>query len=49
MKKTSRPFSELKNPPENMTPSTKTVTSTVLVLLPLFLFFLNLFTGFIKL
>jgi hypothetical protein len=49
MKKTSGPFSELKNPSENMTPSVKTITSTILVLLPLVLFFLNLFTGFIKL
>jgi hypothetical protein len=49
MKKTSRPFSELKNPTANMTPSAKTITSTVLVALPFVLFFLNLFTGFIKL
>ncbi|PSB06962.1 purine permease [Pleurocapsa sp. CCALA 161] len=48
MKKTSGPFSEL-NPPENMTPSVKTITSVLLVLIPIFLFFLNLFTGFIKL
>ncbi|MEO0014534.1 MAG: hypothetical protein RLZZ535_2923, partial [Cyanobacteriota bacterium] len=28
MNKNSRPFSELKNPSENMTPSVKTITST---------------------
>ena len=47
MKNTSRPFSEL-NPPENITPSVKTITSTLLILLPIFLLFLGLFAGLIK-
>jgi hypothetical protein len=44
----SRSSSEL-NPPENITPSVKTTTTGLLVLLPLFLIFLGLATGFLKL
>jgi hypothetical protein len=47
MKSTSRQKSEL-NPPENITPSIKTTTSAILILLPLSLFLLGLFTGLIK-
>lgn len=33
------------NPPENITPSTKTVFSALAVLIPIALLFLGLFTG----
>jgi hypothetical protein len=47
MKKSARPFSEL-NPPENITPSIKTTINAILILLPLALFLLGLFTGLIN-
>ncbi|MGL6341844.1 MAG: purine permease [Waterburya sp.] len=48
MKSPARQNSELK-PPENITPSTKTTINGILVLLPLSLFLLGLFTGIIDL
>ncbi len=48
MKSPSRQNSEL-NPPENITPSIKTTINGILVLLPLSLFLLGLFTGIIDL
>lgn len=48
MNATSRPTSEL-NPPVNITPSVKTTMTGIIVLLPLSLLLLGLFTGFLKL
>ncbi|MGL5076764.1 MAG: purine permease [Waterburya sp.] len=48
MKSPARQNSEL-NPPENITPSIKTTMTGILVLLPLSLFLLGLFTGIIDL
>jgi hypothetical protein len=36
------------NPPKNITPSIGTTINAILILLPLSLFLLGLFTGFIK-
>ncbi|AFZ35650.1 purine permease, putative [Stanieria cyanosphaera PCC 7437] len=47
MKTTSRQTSEL-NPRENMTPSTKTTLTGLLVIAPLFLILLGFFTGFLN-
>jgi hypothetical protein len=47
MKTNTAKDSELK-PPYNITPSTKTTLTGILILLPLTLFFLSLFTGLIK-
>jgi hypothetical protein len=47
MKASSGNKSEL-NPPENITPSIGTTINAILILLPLSLFLLGLFTGFIR-
>jgi hypothetical protein len=47
MKASIRGNSEL-NPPENITPSIGTTINAILILLPLSLFLLGLFTGFIR-
>ncbi|MGL5806217.1 MAG: purine permease [Xenococcaceae cyanobacterium] len=47
MKATSRQTSEL-NPPKNITPSVGTTINGILILLPLSLFLLGLFTGLLN-